>query len=883
MPIQRAGYTVTMFVVDVSRSMGKMRDVPLPAVEGQPRQTVQMTNLAWALHIVKLKIQEMIFHGRKTDKCGVILAGTDGTKNFINDQRPDEYHNVTEYIPIAQPTPDTLAKISRISPSNQDSCDTLEGVIVALDAQNRELGSKATWTRKLIVVTDGEHPIQQEGYKDVIQAMNDAKVKTSIVGIDFDDEERGYVYKEKSETKSLIERWWREKFVKRLDDGIVINCDFALQECARPEVKEVRSTLSNTVLRFGDMEMNKDQSFELRVRTSKATSIARPPPLKKFARARVENTMEWESQGVDRTTTQFVQVKHRTDFFIKADPSTDAAAHSSSNGRFGIGSGLQSNASEAPPKMEDVQDVKLEIDEDGVPLDLQPLAMRNTETKPEPVVTVNDENTQIAYKYGSTYIPVDKADFETLQTVKGLDILGFIPQHKFRREWSMGEVYYIWGDDQSGKMQLAFSSIVRAMAQEELCAIIRMVTLNNSAPKVGIAVPRILEKADCLLWVQMPFAEDNRNFAFQSLTRLYNKKGKQITDHPNIPTDGMIEVMEKYIDSMDLMQIEKDEEGNRYPWFDTLYSYNPALHRVKQALFHAAVADSLATDPLPPPHPDLLNYFDWHPKVAKRSKGAIEECRKRLKIKHVPPKTAGARNEAPLVEGREEAPLLQGPAPPVRKELMAPSPSKAQAREGDSDTDATEDEEEAPVLVRTEDAEVAPLDNVKASPSKRDVDLNHVKQSPQKSDIHFKDEEEDEAVVVIGTVHPLEDFRAALASDDDVVSEAVSQLADVIKSLAVEGKFPNKRKNELLEAMAALRETCLKEDEFDQWNKFLQELKDICLSSKPGNKPFWELVRSKGQTMTLIGKSEAIAAGAKAKAARDAAKDATAQKFFDED
>jgi ATP-dependent DNA helicase 2 subunit 2 len=67
----------------------------------------------------------------------------------------------------------------------------------------------------------------------------------------------------------------------------------------------------------------------------------------------------------------------------------------------------------------------------------------------------------------------------------------------------MGEVYYIWGDTDSARNQIAFSSIVQALAQEDLCAVIRMVTSSNYAPKLGIAVPRVMEKTDCLLWVQV--------------------------------------------------------------------------------------------------------------------------------------------------------------------------------------------------------------------------------------------------------------------------------------------------------------------------------------------------------------------------------------------
>jgi len=59
----------------------------------------------------------------------------------------------------------------------------------------------------------------------------------------------------------------------------------------------------------------------------------------------------------------------------------------------------------------------------------------------------------------------------------------------------------------------------------------------------------------------MPFAEDNRNYTFQSLDRLYNRKGVKIEKHVNIPTDDMLEAMDSFVDSMDLMEVEKDDEG----------------------------------------------------------------------------------------------------------------------------------------------------------------------------------------------------------------------------------------------------------------------------------------------------------------------------------
>jgi ATP-dependent DNA helicase 2 subunit 2 len=54
-----------MFLIDVSASMTKTREVEMPDVSGGTR-TVEMTNLEWSLQFVKLKIQEMVCVGYRT-------------------------------------------------------------------------------------------------------------------------------------------------------------------------------------------------------------------------------------------------------------------------------------------------------------------------------------------------------------------------------------------------------------------------------------------------------------------------------------------------------------------------------------------------------------------------------------------------------------------------------------------------------------------------------------------------------------------------------------------------------------------------------------------------------------------------------------------------
>lgn len=73
--------------------------------------------------------------------------------------------------------------------------------------------------------------------------------------------------------------------------------------------------------------------------------------------------------------------------------------------------------------------------------------------------------------------------------------------------------------------------------------------------------------------------------------------------------------------------------SNRESWFDTRISYNPAVHRTKQAQFHGAVVQDLNTHPLPPPHEELLKYFQPPKRVLKRARAAIEECKQTFNVK----------------------------------------------------------------------------------------------------------------------------------------------------------------------------------------------------------------------------------------------------------
>lgn len=50
-------------------------------------------------------------------------------------------------------------------------------------------------------------------------------------------------------------------------------------------------------------------------------------------------------------------------------------------------------------------------------------------------------------------------------------------------------------------------------------------------------------------------------------------------------------------------------------------------------MFHCAVVSDLETNPLPPPHPELLKYFNPPKKMVKKAQEKIDKCIKVMGVK----------------------------------------------------------------------------------------------------------------------------------------------------------------------------------------------------------------------------------------------------------
>ncbi|KAF8171709.1 SPOC like C-terminal domain-containing protein [Mycena galopus ATCC 62051] len=750
----------------------------------------------------------------QTDQCGVIVFGSRKTRNILNTKVRGGYEDVLEYIPIGQPNAGTLAKLDALKPSNNPG-DPLDALIVAIETQNAYLEKKKTWTRKIVMVTDGENPIEGNDLDATIERIKDLDIGLTVVGIDFDDEEFPYTEEDKSHFKAENEEFYKSMVDSLEDKGILGTCALALRETVRPDIKITKSTLMGTTLCLGDNATRPEEAMEINIKTSKCTAQSHPKSWKKFAERRrrrgeggkagagddddndddedMDVDEEQPTQGAKKKVT-FTQLKMRTEYYV------DRRDHNSDNE--GEDVKMEEPAKEKEPEPEDDDD----DDEEG-----------GATNKIDPGLEQVDKEELIrGFKYGTTYVPCPDGQFERLPTKKGIDICGFFLAKNFRRELCLGEIQYVWGDPSQPEQQVAISSIAQAMYEKNTMAIARWVSKDGMDAKMGVLAPCIAEG--------MPFADDVRKYTFASLDNLVSKKGEVLKEHAYLPTETQLEAMDNFVDAMDAG--EKDEEGNRGPWFDTRLSYNTAVHRIKQAQFHAAVVSDLSKNPLPPPYPELLKYFEPPRRVLKRAHDAIEEVKSEFKVKQVPKKVTHARKDGHVHardEGDDEMLILDA-KPPTRtqsqsqsqsqiKVTASPAGKKGKAKAVDPDDSATEDDSDA------EDFDPA--------------------RAPGR---------------IVGNTRPLDDFKANIARGD-MVSKAVEDLGAVVTEIVM-CPFANRRSAELMECMETLRDTCLKEDEIEPWNTFMTELRDKC-TSKPGNSQFWSQVQDAGRKISLISDEEA--------------------------
>ncbi|XP_006867919.1 PREDICTED: X-ray repair cross-complementing protein 5 [Chrysochloris asiatica] len=234
--------------------------------------------------------------------------------------------------------------------------------------------------------------------------------------------------------------------------------------------------------------------------------------------------------------------------------------------------------------------------------------LKKEDIKKETVYCLNDddetevskEDTIQGFRYGSDIVPFSKVDEEQMKYKsegKCFSVLGFCRSSQVQRKFFMGnQVLKVFAAKDDEAAAVALSSLIHALDELDMVAIVRYAYDKRSNPQVGVAFPNIKDAYECLIYIQLPFMEDLRQYMFSSL-----KSNKKYT-----PTEAQLNAVDALIDSMSLVK-KDEEEGIIEDLFPTTKIPNPRFQRLFQCLLHRALHPQ---KPLPPIQQHVLNMLN---------------------------------------------------------------------------------------------------------------------------------------------------------------------------------------------------------------------------------------------------------------------------------
>ncbi|KAL1873454.1 hypothetical protein VTK73DRAFT_952 [Phialemonium thermophilum] len=568
----------TVYIIDLGKSMGK-------ANNGRSE-----SDLDWSMRYVWDRISTTVAASRKTWTVGVIGLRTDLTDNNEDAAGLDGYENISVLQQIGPLSMTSLKELRpRIAPSNTNNGDAISAIVVAVGMID-SFTKKLKYNRRIVLVTDGKGPMDDDSLEDVSQKLNESNIELTVIGVDFDDPEYGFKEEEKSKLKAKNEKILA-RLVSQCKDGIYGTMAQAVEELSMPRIKQVRPFKSyDGPLTLGDPEKY-PSAMSISVERYFKTKLAHPPSATTViiksehgaGPSQVDEEAD-EMEGVERSGPSFAGVKQVRTYKVE-DP-------------------------DAPGGKRDVE----------------------------------FESLAKGYEYGRTVVPISESDWNItkLETKKSFTILGFIPFSSYEPFLNMGEAGIIIAQKFNERAELALSSFVNALYELESYAIARYVAKDGQNPLLVLLIPspKLESETECLYDIPLPFAEDVRSYQFPPLDKVITANGPVTSNHRLLPDENLQKAMSDYVDAMDLSGFAVDDEGKPSEYAPLDESYNPIIHRINQAIRQRAVHPER---PIEPAAGILLRYSKPPEDLVAQAKTQIEALIKHSDVKKVPPKAKGKR------------------------------------------------------------------------------------------------------------------------------------------------------------------------------------------------------------------------------------------------
>ena len=194
----------------------------------------------------------------------------------------------------------------------------------------------------------------------------------------------------------------------------------------------MNGTVSTTTLYIGAEGVDPEQAIKIPIRHSKATMKARPPTLGKAWKPAVDLQVP-PGQGTQssqlRATLEEMQSQAQAQSQHEAPPSaSDLAAMVSSNVKRHSMYVIKHTKPEAPAtQASQASQSQAQASQVASQTQLNDVPEEEEEEEEEEEI-VDKEDIVKAWRFGSSWIPIEDDTFEPLKTTKGVEVLGFVPK-----------------------------------------------------------------------------------------------------------------------------------------------------------------------------------------------------------------------------------------------------------------------------------------------------------------------------------------------------------------------------------------------------------------------------------------------------------------------
>jgi ATP-dependent DNA helicase 2 subunit 2 len=169
-----ASKEATVYIVDQGASTGECHNGRVES------------DLEYGMRYIWDKIAETMISNRTTAGVGVIGFRTDDTENDLAESDPDAYSNISVLKPLGPMTMSDLKDLQhRVKPSDTYAGDAVSAVVVGIQLIERfttlKSGKPGKFTRKIVLLTDGQGPLEDDDIGPIAARMNELDIELVIV------------------------------------------------------------------------------------------------------------------------------------------------------------------------------------------------------------------------------------------------------------------------------------------------------------------------------------------------------------------------------------------------------------------------------------------------------------------------------------------------------------------------------------------------------------------------------------------------------------------------------------------------------------------------------------------------------------------------------